>query len=60
VWGTHVVWGASVIGYDANGTLLYGDQIDWGTVAADHVVWGALDSTLSALDALDTLWSPVF
>jgi hypothetical protein len=49
-----------VIGYDANGTLLYGDQIDWGTVAPDHVVWGALDSTLSALDALDTLWSPVF
>jgi serine protease AprX len=60
VWGTHVVWGNSVIGYDANGTLLYGDQIDWGTVAPDHVVWGALDSTLSALDALDTLWSPVF
>jgi hypothetical protein len=49
-----------VIGYDTNGTLLYGDQVDWRNVTADHVVWGALDSTLSALDALDTLWSPVF
>ena len=42
------------------GTLLYGDQIDWGNVSADHVVWGSLDSTLSALSASNSLWSPVF
>ena len=60
VWGTHLVWGENVLAYDANGTLLYGNQIDWGTVAADHLVWGSLDSTLMALDASTTLWSPVF
>jgi serine protease AprX len=60
VWGTHVVWGNSVIGYDANGSLLYGDQIDWRNVSADHVVWGALDSRLEALDGFSTLRSPLF
>ncbi len=60
VWGTHVVWGNTVLGYDAHGALLYGNQIDWGNVTADHVVWGSLDSTLTALGALDTHWSPVF
>jgi hypothetical protein len=54
------VWGDTVLGYDANGTLLYGNQVDWGNVTADHLVWGSLDSTLSALDGFGTLWSPVF
>ena len=60
VWGDHLVWGENVLAYDVNGVLLYGNQIDWGNVTADHLVWGALDSTLSALDASTTLWSPVF
>ena len=60
VWGNHLVWGNSVLGYDVNGTLLYGDQIDWGNVAADHLVWGSLDSTLMALDESSGFWSPIF
>jgi hypothetical protein len=60
VWGTHLVWGENVLAYDANGLLLYGNQVDWGSVTADHLVWGSLDSTLTALDASTTLWSPVF
>ena len=60
VWGEHLVWGENVLAYDANGTLLYGNQINWRNVTAEHLVWGSLDATLTALGVSMTFWTPVF
>ena len=61
VWGTHVVWGTNVLAYDSDGTLLYGDSINWQNVTADRLVWGTLDANARASAAqAGTLWNPVF
>ena len=59
--GNAVVWGNTVIGYNADGTVIYGDAVDWSTVNPDAVVWGNL-ANLSKLSParLVNFFTPVF
>jgi serine protease AprX len=59
-WGSNVVWGHDLLGFNADGTVVYGQNIDWQLVSQDKMVWGNLHTGLSAMRALNPFWNPVF
>jgi serine protease AprX len=60
-WGDEIIWGTTLLGYDDQGVLVYGDAIDWRFVTPDSLVWGSLGgATNPSSTQFNTLWNPVF
>jgi hypothetical protein len=60
VWGTRLVWGTGALALGLDGTLLYGEDIDWEQVTADRLVWGTLSDALRGTSRLADRFTPVF
>ena len=48
VWGNTIVWGNAVLGCNANGTVMYGANVNWSSVDATALVWGNLSGASTA------------